>query len=93
MCSVTPISLYRRRPEEAPEQPIAVAEERAVFPLQPLPALEEIRLIRALRPPANARRPQPERYVYLARRGAEVVLTLSPVTFSTACTTSSTVVP
>ena len=32
-------------------------------------ALEELRLIRELRPPANARTSRPERYVYLARRG------------------------
>ena len=37
-------------------------------------ALEEVRLIRELRPPANARKPQPERYVYLRRRGEEVVV-------------------
>ncbi len=45
--SVTPISLYRRHGEDAPEQPIAVAEERAVFPLQPLPTVEEIGRMRA----------------------------------------------
>jgi DNA polymerase III epsilon subunit family exonuclease len=32
-------------------------------------ALEELRLIRELRPPANARAARPDRYVYLARRG------------------------
>jgi hypothetical protein len=32
-------------------------------------ALEELRLLRELRPPANARGPRPDRYVYLARRG------------------------
>ena len=31
-------------------------------------ALEELRLIRQLRPPANARAARPDRYVYLARR-------------------------
>jgi DNA polymerase III subunit epsilon len=31
-------------------------------------ALEELRLIRELRPPANARAARPERYVYLARK-------------------------
>ena len=31
-------------------------------------ALEELRLIRELRPPANARAARPDRYVYLARR-------------------------
>ncbi|MBV8395297.1 MAG: hypothetical protein JO064_03460 [Actinobacteria bacterium] len=44
--SVTPISLYRRRPVEAEEQPIAVAEERAVFPLQPVPTIEELQRMR-----------------------------------------------
>jgi DNA polymerase-3 subunit epsilon len=32
-------------------------------------SLEELRLIRELRPPANARAARPERYVYLQRRG------------------------
>ena len=32
-------------------------------------ALEELRLIRELRPPANARAGRPDRYVYLSRRG------------------------
>ena len=41
-------------------------------------ALEEVRLIRELRPPANTRKPQPERYVYLRRRGGEVVVTQAP---------------
>src|SRR5579884_3338205 len=35
--------------------------------------LEELRLIRELRPPANARSARPDRYVYLRRRGATVV--------------------
>ncbi len=41
-------------------------------------ALEEIRLIRELRPPANSRTPSPERYVYLHRRGERVVLSPAP---------------
>ncbi len=41
-------------------------------------ALEEIRLIRELRPAANARTPTPERYVYLHRRGARIVLSAAP---------------
>src|SRR3954454_20701954 len=41
-------------------------------------ALEEVRLIRELRPPANARTPAPERYVYLRRRGDEVVVSRLP---------------
>src|SRR5438552_5641474 len=44
-------------------------------------ALEEVRLIRELRPLANARRPQPERYVYLARRGDDVVVTKAPTPY------------
>jgi DNA polymerase-3 subunit epsilon len=33
-------------------------------------ALEELRLLRTLRPPANARSTRPDRYAYLRRRGA-----------------------
>ncbi len=41
-------------------------------------ALEEVRLIRELRPQANSRTPTPERYVYLHRRGERVVLSALP---------------
>ena len=41
-------------------------------------ALEELRLIRALRPPANARSARPDRYVYFRRRGESLVLTADP---------------
>jgi DNA polymerase III epsilon subunit family exonuclease len=41
-------------------------------------ALEELRLIRELRPPANARVSRPERHVWLRRRGDTVVATTSP---------------
>jgi DNA polymerase III epsilon subunit family exonuclease len=41
-------------------------------------ALEELRLIRELRPPANARVTRPERYVYLRRRGNSLVCTNTP---------------
>ena len=41
-------------------------------------ALEELRLIRELRPPANARGGRPDRYVYLKRRGAGFVVTSTP---------------
>ena len=41
-------------------------------------ALEELRLIRALRPPANARSVRPDRYVYLRRRGDSVVCSAQP---------------
>jgi DNA polymerase-3 subunit epsilon len=37
-------------------------------------AFEELRLIRELRPPANARASRPERYVWLRRRGDGVVV-------------------
>ncbi|HZU20544.1 MAG TPA: exonuclease domain-containing protein [Gaiellaceae bacterium] len=41
-------------------------------------ALEELRLIRALRPPANSRAVRPDRYVYLRRRGDSVVCSTQP---------------
>jgi DNA polymerase-3 subunit epsilon len=41
-------------------------------------ALEELRLIRELRPPANARSVRPDRYVYLRARGSGVVATSQP---------------
>lgn len=41
-------------------------------------ALEELRLIRELRPPANARSARPDRYVYFARRGDGVTVTRTP---------------
>jgi DNA polymerase III epsilon subunit family exonuclease len=41
-------------------------------------ALEELRLIRELRPPANARSARPDRYVYLRRRGDTVVCSGTP---------------
>jgi DNA polymerase III epsilon subunit family exonuclease len=41
-------------------------------------ALEELRLIRELRPPANARSARPDRYVYLRRRGDSVVCSTTP---------------
>src|SRR5437867_6488000 len=41
-------------------------------------ALQELRLIRELRPPANARNVRPERYVYLRRRGSALVCTQTP---------------
>jgi DNA polymerase III epsilon subunit family exonuclease len=40
--------------------------------------LEELRLIRELRPPANARSARPDRYVYLRRRGDSVVCSAQP---------------
>jgi DNA polymerase III epsilon subunit family exonuclease len=41
-------------------------------------SLEEIALIRRLRPRANARTPAPERYVYLHPRGERVILSAAP---------------
>jgi DNA polymerase III subunit epsilon len=41
-------------------------------------ALEELRLIRELRPPANARVARPERYVWLRKRGDGVVASSQP---------------
>ena len=41
-------------------------------------ALEELRLIREERPPANARSSRPDRYLYLARRGDRIVVTPTP---------------
>jgi DNA polymerase III epsilon subunit family exonuclease len=41
-------------------------------------ALEELRLIRELRPPANARSARPDRYVYLRRRGDSVICSSQP---------------
>ena len=41
-------------------------------------ALEELRLLRELRPPANARNTRPDRYVYLRRRGDSVVCSTKP---------------
>jgi DNA polymerase III epsilon subunit family exonuclease len=40
--------------------------------------LEELRLIRELRPPANARQFRADRYVYLRRRGDGIVVSSSP---------------
>ena len=40
--------------------------------------LEELRLLRELRPPANARGARPDRYVYLRARGEDVVVTGTP---------------
>jgi DNA polymerase III epsilon subunit family exonuclease len=41
-------------------------------------ALEELRLLRELRPPGNARSTRPDRYVYLGVRGESVVVTSKP---------------
>jgi DNA polymerase III subunit epsilon len=44
-------------------------------------ALEELRLIRELRPPANARAGRPDRYVYLSRRGDRWAVVSEPGSF------------
>jgi DNA polymerase III epsilon subunit family exonuclease len=41
-------------------------------------ALEELRLLRELRPPGNSRNARPDRYVYLRRRGDALVCTATP---------------
>jgi DNA polymerase-3 subunit epsilon len=41
-------------------------------------ALEELRLIREERPPANARSARPDRYLYFGRRGERIVVTPTP---------------
>jgi DNA polymerase III epsilon subunit family exonuclease len=41
-------------------------------------ALEELRLLRELRPAANARNARPDRYVYLRRRGDKLVCSQTP---------------
>ena len=40
--------------------------------------LEELRLLRELRPPANARSTRPDRHIYLRRRGAGWCMTETP---------------
>src|SRR5438067_507882 len=71
----------RQRPSV--EAALAAAEriEWRVHGSELAAALDEVRLIRELRPPANARRPQPERYVYLGRRGSDVVVTRAPTPY------------
>jgi DNA polymerase III epsilon subunit family exonuclease len=44
-------------------------------------ALEELRLLRELRPPANARSTRPDRYVYLRRRGTGFVVSETPTPY------------
>jgi DNA polymerase-3 subunit epsilon len=68
----------RQRP--AVEAALGAVEriEWRVFGSELEAALEELRLIRELRPPANARSARPERYVYFKRRGEGLVLTSEP---------------
>jgi DNA polymerase III subunit epsilon len=68
----------RQRP--AVEAAVAAAEriEWRVLGSELEAALEELRLIRELRPPGNARVSRPERLVWLRRRGDSVVATRKP---------------
>ncbi len=68
----------RQRP--AVEAAIAAAEriEWQVMGSELEAALEELRLIRELRPPANARVSRPERFVWLRQRGDSVVASTRP---------------
>jgi DNA polymerase-3 subunit epsilon len=68
----------RQRP--AVEAAVAAAEriEWRVTGSELEAALEELRLIRELRPPGNARVSRPERFVWLRRRGDSVVASARP---------------
>ncbi|HVH50766.1 MAG TPA: GIY-YIG nuclease family protein, partial [Gaiellaceae bacterium] len=68
----------RQRPQV--EAAIAAAEriEWRVLGSELEAALEELRLIRELRPPANARVARPDRYVWLRKRGDNVVASAQP---------------
>jgi DNA polymerase III epsilon subunit family exonuclease len=68
----------RQRP--AVEAALAAAEqiEWRVTGSELEAAIEELRLIRAIRPPGNARVSRPERYVWLRRRGDSVVASTRP---------------
>jgi DNA polymerase III epsilon subunit family exonuclease len=68
----------RQRP--AVEAAVAAAEriEWRVAGSELEAALEELRLIRELRPPGNARVSRPERFVWLRRRGDSVVASARP---------------
>ncbi len=68
----------RQRP--AVEAAVAAAEriEWRVLGSELEAALEELRLIRELRPPANARVARPDRFVWLRRRGDGVVASSQP---------------
>ena len=73
---------YFRTERQRPVVEAAVAAleriEWHVFGSELEAALEELRLIRELRPPANARNARPDRYVYLRRRGDSVVCSSRP---------------
>jgi DNA polymerase-3 subunit epsilon len=68
----------RQRPAvEAALQALESIEWR-VFGSELEAALEELRLLRELRPPGNARSTRPDRYVYLGVRGGRVVVSSNP---------------
>src|SRR5581483_3485511 len=68
----------RQRP--AVEAALAAVEriEWRELPSELEAGLEELRLIRELRPPANARSARPDRYLYLKRRGDSVICSAQP---------------
>jgi DNA polymerase-3 subunit epsilon len=68
----------RQRPAVEAALGAAHRIEWRVFGSELEAALEELRLIRELRPPANARGPRPERYVYFERRGDRVIVSSRP---------------
>ncbi len=78
----TRLRSYFHTPRQRP--PVEAALDRAdavrwrVSGSELAAAIDEVGLIRALRPTANARTPRPERYVYLHRRGEAVVLSRAP---------------
>jgi len=72
---------YFRSERQRPAVEAAVAAERIewrVLGSELEAALEELRLIRELRPPANARVARPDRFVWLRRRGDGVVASKTP---------------
>jgi DNA polymerase III epsilon subunit family exonuclease len=70
----------RERPRPAVEAALGALERVEWRPLgsELEAALEEVRLIRELRPPANARSARPDRHVFLKKRGARFVVSATP---------------
>ena len=68
----------RQRPQVEAAISAAARIEWRVLGSELEAALEELRLIRELRPPANARVARPDRYVWLRRRGDNVVASAQP---------------
>jgi DNA polymerase III subunit epsilon len=71
----------RQRPSVEAALGAVVSIEWRVLGSELEAALEELRLLRELRPPANARSTRPDRYVYLRARGASVVVTQKPTRY------------